>query len=224
MLIGARTWLCMLLACGIVSSSSGSTSAAQTVINACVNTTNGGVRIVSAGTACKNGEAPLQWGQGGGSNGLNVVDAAGVVVGPLVGTGGDEFTYAQSVVAVTVNNTKVAVVASPEGFAGVLQYLWFSSTDCTGQAYVYPGWNAFGGRSSLLEPSVGLLDPSTNAPYPTMHHYYGRTADVQSVSIGSLTSSYPFSAYCFPTSTGDAPVTPALPLDLTQFQPPLSIQ
>ena len=90
----ARPFMAALAAATLALVVTGSFAAAQVVpadvspgvINGCRNTTNGQLRVVAAGTACKNGEADLDWNAQGVKGDKGDTGAKGPV-GPTGATG-----------------------------------------------------------------------------------------------------------------------------------------
>jgi len=152
----------------------GTASAAK--INACVNITNGQLRVVAAGAPCKNGEEPLQWDQtatpSGGSSAV-WKDANGQVIGRAIGDHHVEINANGVKIAATVTR-----IIGPNGRSlgegnGWLQgYLYFSGANCTGTAVIEGSWSNVGRISTIMGSTLMIAAATEAASTPVRSFQY----------------------------------------------------
>jgi hypothetical protein len=172
--LAGLAWLAFLAA---------SAAAAEPVIQACVQRSSGDARIVPPGQACRGNETALQWnvtgppgapGPAGGPGPagppgpafFEVVDAAGVVVGPVVSLDGNL-------------NPLVGLRAGGRGFVLTLYQgallgddaAYFATPDCSGEAYLQRSTSAL--PSAVVGPGHRVYVDVGQAPVSlTVQSYY----------------------------------------------------
>lgn len=116
-------------------------------ITACVTTRSGAVRIIDAeaGQVCRRGEQVLAWDEGGstgGSGSFRLLDSTGSELGIIVGdgAGGDNGCW---VVWDGTEFRSYNVLGNPclNVVSGPLNYVFYTTEDCTGDAYTAVPWS-----------------------------------------------------------------------------------
>ena len=187
------------------------------LVHACVGLTKY-VRLVDPNGNCRSTETARHWsiagpqgpkGDPGGA--FVVVDSLGNVVGPLV---------SPDRVVITVNATRLLMLVRRDGVFGNGFVLYYPTTDCTGQAYAEngstgPPFGLFGQVETLCRPSDCTLRED---------YYVVPGSQTQTILVQSTLTQLPVLEKCQRPSPFSATVVPALPMDLSAIQPPLSIQ
>jgi hypothetical protein len=105
------------------------------VIHACVNNSNGDMKIVPAGATCQRNSSPLSWNVAGpagppGQGSLSVVDVNGKTVGVLLEPNA-------ATVGRQIGGVWVAITFNWQGFGPDQSVIfYYQSQDCTGPRYM----------------------------------------------------------------------------------------
>ena len=193
-------------------------------IQACYSTAlKGSVEYLRLATVCRPDERAISWSQGGASDTLSVFDSTGKRVGPVVAFSTD---LRQGVVVAfqfggltgllsDINSAELR--QAPSSF-GVIDAVYFVSSDCSGQAYVVP--EPYGLQATYV---VGVDHGGT-----TRVLYAATSRSGQQLVVGSSLDSYEGNVNCRsfpPTNTGHSlvPATPLVDLN-TLFVPQFQVR
>lgn len=193
-----------------------------TLVHACVHKTNGKTRFVSPTETCRSTETPVHWARGGsvetpgvpgpagppgpqgppgpaGSAFLEVVDAAGAVVGPVV-----SLEYLNAVVGFRMDGLPFVLRLFEGAFWGH-EWAFFQSGDCTGPVYLR--------RNGTALP-VAAVDPEGRV----------HVDDGRNTPASLVLNSFADPTGCYPATFTFSVVPGTFALDLTQFTAPFRVR
>ncbi len=186
----------------------------RNVVHACVSTQDGVTRIVGISEACQRGETAKHWKIAPQGQGFRIVDANGLVVGPILGAVNGSYSDAESfVVAMQVGAITFGVsVDRTHIFTKNYLVLLFESVDCTGPAYL------------LDDQSASPLPPSVITP-DGIAFVGNRSGTISAASMQSFRYSDPSNGPgCYPPGVPDLVAVPTLQVDLSVYAAPFALQ